>query len=71
MNTIVESLPAEQAKRIRKLENALMDIMDWKLPVTGEFWPSGNPVSYEAYHGSQGAKDYIREIARRALELTP
>lgn len=53
------------------LREALQDIADWKLPETGEFWPSGSPVSYEAQYGSNGVRDYIRGVARAALSAAP
>ncbi len=49
------------------LRDALQRIAAWELPATGQFWPSGNPVGYEAEYGSNGARDYIRGIARAAL----
>lgn len=57
------------ALTIRKLREALRKIDEWELPETGETWPdSNNPMSYEASHGSEGAKRYIRNIAHEALK---
>jgi hypothetical protein len=57
------------ALTIRKLREALRKIDAWELPETGETWPdSNNPMSYEASHGSEGAKRYIRNIAHEALK---
>jgi hypothetical protein len=46
----------------------LARIADWELPSTGEFWENdpARPVSYEANHGSNGAREYIRNMARAA-----
>lgn len=48
---------------------ALARIERWhgEFPVTGQSWPSGNPVSYGAAFGSNGERDYMRDIAREAL----
>lgn len=50
-----------------ELRRALEQIERWELPETGESWPSGGAVSYEAAHGSNGVRDYIRSVARQAL----
>ncbi|MBB5769132.1 hypothetical protein [Xanthomonas euroxanthea] len=50
-----------------ELRKALEQIERWELPETGETWPSGGAVSYEAAHGSNGVRDYIRSVARQAL----
>jgi hypothetical protein len=61
------ALEAEREAR-KQAEEALRKIADWELPSTGETWPSGGPVSYEANFGSNGVRDYIRSVARAALE---
>lgn len=33
----------------------------------GKFWDDGTPTSYEAEFGSNGARDFMKEIARVAL----
>lgn len=49
---------------------ALKTIAAWQLPETNEFWDreKKQPMSYEAAHGSNGARDYIKNIARTAIE---
>ena len=49
------------------LVEALKKIALWELPATGKFWPTGGAVSYEAEYGSNGARDYIRQVAFQAL----
>ena len=51
------------------IRDALRDIAEWRLPSTGLFWDDEQtrPVSYEAEYGSNGARDYIQNIARCAL----
>lgn len=49
------------------LVEALTTVAQWKLPETGQFWPSGGLVSYEAQWGSNGARDYMRGVAQTAL----
>jgi hypothetical protein len=44
-------------------------IADWKLPETGETWPSGGAVGYETMVGSSGVRDYMRNIATKALSI--
>ncbi len=58
---------AVQARTIERARAALEVIRDWKLPPTGKAWPSGNPTSYEAEYGSNGARDYMRKVAAQAL----
>ncbi len=66
---LAEGLAVARAalSRERTLREALEKIERWEMPVTGEFYPSGNPVSYEAQQGSIGAREYIRALARAAL----
>lgn len=54
-----------------RLKAALQTIADWALPATRDFYASGNPVSYEANYGSNGAREYMRTIAREALAVLP
>lgn len=62
---------APVAGEAAQLRNALERIERWELPETGETWPSGGALSYEAAHGSNGVRDYIRGIARQALAAAP
>jgi len=49
------------------VRKALQTIARWDLPATGKTWPSGGAVSYEAEYGSNGARDYMRQVALNAL----
>jgi hypothetical protein len=49
------------------LAMALDVIARWELPETGQKWPDGSPMSYEAVNGTNGARDYVKEAARTAL----
>ena len=60
-------LEAAEAECARLL-TALRTVADWDLPETGETWPSGGPVSFEAQYGSNGARDYMRAVARKAID---
>ena len=55
--------------RVAALEAALRTIERWNdFPPTGQQWEqSGNPISYGAAYGSNGERDYMRGIARKAL----
>lgn len=56
-----------------KLVSALREIVEWKMPETGKFWvdgdgiPTERPMSYSACYGSNGERDYIRNLARTVL----
>lgn len=56
-----------------KLAEALERVVAWDMPATGKFWPnedgtdSDRPMSYGAAYGSNGERDYIRNVARAAL----
>ena len=56
-------------RRARKAEAALQVIARWDLPPTGKFWDEEKtrPTSYEAEYGSNGARDYMRNLAIAAL----
>ncbi len=58
---------------LARARKALEEIANWELPATGDFWDRNKtePVSYEATYGSNGVRDYIREIARAALQEEP
>ena len=55
--------------------NALVRIEKWfgEFPPTGQFWvnedgtPSTREVSYSACFGSNGERDYMRSVARDAI----
>jgi hypothetical protein len=52
------------------LLEALEKIAKWDLPPTGKFWDieETRPMSYEAAYGSNGSRDYIKSIAKAAIE---
>lgn len=59
-----------QRNEIKRLRAALVRIEKWfgEFPPTDATWPeSGNPVSYGAQFGSNGERDFMRGIARDAL----
>ena len=56
-----------EAERLRE---ALEKVERWQFPPTGKFWESGTPVSYGAAYGSNGERDYMRNVARAALAAT-
>lgn len=62
---LVLSLLADRAR----MEKALERIERWfgEFPETGDTWEDGSPVSYATLYGSNGERDYMREIARQAL----
>jgi hypothetical protein len=53
-----------------ELAKALELIAEWKLPETGRFWDEENtrPLTYEAAYGSNGVRDYMKSMAKEALE---
>lgn len=58
-----------QAPDVTQLVEALEQIERWDgFPSTDKTWEgSGEPVSYGAAFGSNGERDFMREVARRAL----
>jgi hypothetical protein len=44
-------------------------IQKWQLPATGQFWDDDKtrPMSYGACYGSNGERDFMRNIANEAL----
>jgi hypothetical protein len=59
--------------RLRKAEAALQKIARWhgEFPDTGRKWDDGTPMSYGACVGSNGERDYMRQIALDALVAAP
>jgi hypothetical protein len=58
----------------KALRSALERIVKWKgeFPETGRFWDepkNTNPMSYAACYGSDGERDYMRKVARDALDF--
>ena len=67
---IKDELDKKDAK-IEKLQAALSQVAAWEgFPETGLFWDSPEntrPMSYSAAYGSNGERDFMRQIAREAL----
>lgn len=56
------------AQEIKRKDRALATIVEWgPFPETGLFHPDGTPQSYGWCYGSNGQRDYMRDIARAAL----
>jgi hypothetical protein len=66
----LENQNDELKEKAAKMEAALRQIEKWQLPETGRFWDKEEtqPMSFEACAGSNGAREYIRNVARQALE---
>lgn len=61
------SSAALRSPAVAGLVEALEAVAGWKLPETGETWPSGAPVSYETNNGSIGVRAYMRSVAHEAI----
>lgn len=59
----------EHLEKKRKMKVALKKIANWELPTTGEFVDEERtiPASYGFLYGSNGERDYMRNIAKEAL----
>lgn len=71
-NEITNALMAG-AKEIERLRKALRRIERWEgeFPSTGRYWDepeNTQPMSYGACYGSNGERDYMRQVAREALK---
>lgn len=55
--------------QLQDLQHALDIISNWKLPDTGKFWDAEqkNPMSYAAAYGSNGERDYMKDVAKIAI----
>lgn len=53
----------------QNLKQALVEIESWAMPSTGKFWDNEKtrPTSYGTEYGSNGERDYIRSVARKAI----
>jgi hypothetical protein len=59
---------AQYRSYIERLEAALRQIEGWRdFPDSGHKWPDGRPIKYSTAFGSNGERDYMRSVARRAL----
>lgn len=70
----LEKQPAEDKlqeaqQRAERYEKALKFILKWEFPPTGQFWDVDKlqPMSYAACYGSNGERDFMRNIANEAL----
>lgn len=74
---IIEQMRINSGKyivEIQRLRAALKTICEWKnFPESNRFWDEEKlqPMSYEAAFGSNGERDYMRNIARTALKVSP
>jgi len=61
----------ENNEILTKQEAALKRIAKWvgEFPESGRIWQDGSPMSYGAAFGSNGERDYMRQLAREALEI--
>jgi hypothetical protein len=64
-----EEIAQQYQKELIVALTALEKIRDWDLPSTGKFWDEEKtrPISYESEYGSNGVRDYIKQVARKAL----
>lgn len=61
------------ASNIEAMRVALQRIARWhkEFPPTGQMWDDGSPMSYSAAYGSNGERDYMRQVALNALAVAP
>lgn len=59
----------EACEHVKQLEDALRKIARWhgEFPPSGRKWEDGYEMSYSAAHGSNGERDYMRNVALQAL----
>jgi hypothetical protein len=61
----------ERGDEIARMREALKIIERWDdFPPSGKQWPGGAAMSYGAAFGSNGERDFMRGIARAALDET-
>ena len=53
--------------RVATLEAALREIANGQFPPTREYFENGKEMSYEVVWGSNGARDFMRNLASDAL----
>jgi hypothetical protein len=68
----IDNLTKERDKlqaKCDRFEAALTIVQKWQLPSTGKFWDKEEtqPMSYEAAYGSNGAREFMRNVANEAL----
>lgn len=61
----------EAVASVKTLRDALDKIERWEdFPATGQEHSDGSPVAYGYCHGSNGERDFMRKVAREALNRT-
>lgn len=57
--------------KLEAYRKALESIEKWfgEFPDTESKWPDGSPMSYGALFGTNGERDFMREVARKALAV--
>lgn len=70
LTKVLEIIIQDKEVKIKKLTEALEKIANWELPATGQFWDDEKtrPMGYESAYGSNGAREYIKSIAKEALK---
>lgn len=60
-------------EELARCKAALQRIAKWKgeFPATGKFHDNGEPMSYSYCYGSNGERDFMRNLAAEALGLEP
>lgn len=69
-NRIVECVNAManlNPDAIQGAVKALKRIAAWEMPGSGQAWPNGQDMSYEAAYGSNGCRDFVKQLAAEAL----
>lgn len=66
---IIEKGYLELKAKCDRYEPALKIVQQWQLPSTGQFWDDDKtkPMSYAACYGSNGERDFMRNVANEAL----
>ena len=69
LEQVANEVAQEHLQKRRKMEVALRRIMNWELPKTDEFVDEEKtiPASYGFLYGSNGERDYMRNLAKTAL----
>ena len=70
LEQVANEVAQEHLQKRRKMEVALRRVADWELPKTDEFVDEEKtiPASYGYLYGSNGERNYIRQLAKNALD---
>lgn len=71
VQSLLATKPAAAPEVAEELRKALQTVARWEVPPTGKTWDDGSPMSYAACYGSNGERDYMRQVALNALAATP